>query len=109
MRLLQSSRITKKAFVAGALCLYTGKMFRPVASLSPILQTTTSTSRTTARFLASACDVDGKLVVPDLVSTKGSARILRQATLRNVQGESIILGDYMGTDTSIVVFLRHLA
>mmetsp|Transcript_4776 Transcript_4776/g.7261 ORF Transcript_4776/g.7261 Transcript_4776/m.7261 type:complete len:145 (+) Transcript_4776:42-476(+) len=49
------------------------------------------------------------LIVPDLVSSQGSANILRQAILTNVKGERVMLGDSMGSDTSIVVFLRHLA
>mmetsp|Transcript_4769 Transcript_4769/g.10517 ORF Transcript_4769/g.10517 Transcript_4769/m.10517 type:complete len:147 (+) Transcript_4769:121-561(+) len=58
----------------------------------------------------SVCDVSSpELEVPDLVATPGSAEILRGATLRNVSGDEVCLGDCMGEDVSIVVFLRHLA
>lgn len=56
----------------------------------------------------SVCDVSD-IQVPDLVATSGSAFTLREAILKDVNGESIRLGDRMGPDTSIVVFLRHLA
>uniref|UniRef100_A0A7R9VW40 Uncharacterized protein n=1 Tax=Pseudictyota dubia TaxID=2749911 RepID=A0A7R9VW40_9STRA len=55
------------------------------------------------------CDVDSALQVPDLVSAPGSADVLRSALLTNADGESVRLGDAMGSGTSIVVFLRHLA
>ena len=63
---------------------------------------------------ASVCDVDldSTTQLPDLVTKKGSAAILRKATLRNVDGDKVLLGERMGTDdadTSIIVFLRHLA
>jgi len=58
----------------------------------------------------SVCDVSSDIKVPDLVNTKGSAAILRNYNkLKNVNGKDIKLGDCMGTDTSIIVFLRHLA
>ena len=59
---------------------------------------------------SSICDVSDNINIPDLVNTKGSATILRNYNkLKNVNGDDIKLGDCMGTDTSIVVFLRHLA
>ena len=59
---------------------------------------------------SSVCDVSDNINIPDLVNTKGSATILRNYNkLKNVNGKDIKLGDCMGTDTSIVVFLRHLA
>ena len=62
---------------------------------------------------ASVCDVDldSTIQLPDLVTKKGSAAILRKATLQNVDGDKVLLGERMGTDddTSIIVFLRHLA
>lgn len=58
---------------------------------------------------SSVCDVSDDIKVPNLV-TKGSATILRNYNkLKNVNGDNIKLGDCMGRDTSIVVFLRHLA
>jgi len=58
----------------------------------------------------SVCDVSSDIKVPDLVNTKGSATILRNYNkLKNVNGKDIRLGDCMGKDTSIIVFLRHLA
>jgi len=55
------------------------------------------------------CDTPQDVVEgADLVSQKGSAKILRSAVLTNADGKSIQLGDYMGDETSIVVFLRHL-
>ena len=59
---------------------------------------------------SSVCDISSDIKVPDLVNIKGSATILRNYNkLKNVNGKDIKLGDYMGTDTSIIVFLRHLA
>ena len=59
---------------------------------------------------SSVCDVSDDIKVPDLMNTKGSAAILRNYNkLKNVNGDNIKLGDYMGTGTSIIVFLRHLA
>ena len=57
---------------------------------------------------SSVCDVSD-INIPDLVSTKGSASILRESVLKNVNGDNIRLGDCMGKATSIIVFLRHLA
>lgn len=61
----------------------------------------------------SVCDVDSAIQVPDLVTNKGSAAILRKAILQNVDGDNVLLGERMGTtdtdNTSIIVFLRHLA
>ena len=58
---------------------------------------------------SSVCNVSD-IKVPDLVNTKGSATILQNYNkLKNVNGKDIKLGDYMGIDTSIIVFLRHLA
>lgn len=46
--------------------------------------------------------------VSTLVGRPDAAKILRSAVLTNVDGETIQLGDFMGDETSIVVFLRHL-
>jgi len=45
-----------------------------------------------------------------ITSEKSSEKsaILRSTVLSNVQGETILLGDTMGPDKSVVVFLRHL-
>ena len=44
----------------------------------------------------------------DLTNEPGSAQLLRQATLTNAKGELKNLGDIMGPNTSVVIFLRHL-
>ena len=46
--------------------------------------------------------------VGTLVGRPDAAKILRSAVLTNADGEMIRLGDVMGDETSIVVFLRHL-
>ena len=58
---------------------------------------------------SSPCDpvTDGPSV-GSFVGQKGAAKLLRTAKLTNASGESVQLGDYMGDETSIVVFLRHL-
>lgn len=45
-----------------------------------------------------------------ITSEKSSEKsaILRSTVLSNVQGKTILLGDTMGPDKSVVVFLRHL-
>lgn len=60
---------------------------------------------------SSVCDVSSdNIKVPDLVNTKGSATILRNYNkLKNASGKDMKLGECMGADTSIIVFLRHLA
>jgi hypothetical protein len=51
----------------------------------------------------------------DLVSTKGSAVVMRAASLTNVHGDVVRLGDVLGSndaaagDIGMVIFLRHLA
>ena len=65
-------------------------------------------SKSNGSTSSTSCDVE-KLNVPDLGSSKEAASILRSATLSNVNGETVRLGDYMGTETSIIIFLRHLA
>ena len=62
-----------------------------------------------ASSTSSVCEVSSDINVPDLVSTKGSASILRNSILKNANGDDVRLGDCMGNDTSIIVFLRHLA
>ena len=54
------------------------------------------------------CDIPTDVINPDLVSKKGSGKILRSAMLTDVNGEIVRLGDKMGTGTSIVIFLRHM-
>ena len=46
---------------------------------------------------------------PVSLSRLKSASLLRNAILSSANGTNVRLGDRMGTDTSIVVFLRHLA
>ena len=67
-----------------------------------------STNLSEKSSTSSVCDVSD-INIPDLVSTKGSASILRESVLKNVNGDNTRLGDCMGKDTSIIVFLRHLA
>ena len=62
-----------------------------------------------SRLLSSTpCDVS-EVSTPDLTSLKGFASLLRDSELSNVRGEVVRLGDYMGDEVSVVVFLRHLA
>lgn len=65
-----------------------------------------------ALFMASQketpCDIPNYIVNPDLVSQKGSGKLMRDAMLTDVNGDTITLGDKMGRGTSVVVFLRHL-
>ena len=44
----------------------------------------------------------------DVAITSEKSAILRSTVLSNVQGKTILLGDTMGPDKSVVVFLRHL-
>jgi hypothetical protein len=54
------------------------------------------------------CDIPTDVVNPDLVSQKGSGKLLRSAMLTDADGELISLGSKMGQGTSVVVFLRHM-
>jgi len=54
------------------------------------------------------CDVPADAINPDLVSQKGSGKLLRSAMLTDADGETIRLGDKMGKGTSVVVYLRHM-
>jgi hypothetical protein len=54
------------------------------------------------------CSAPVDVASDDLVSQKGSGKLLRSARLTNVNGEKVSLGDHMGEDTSIVILLRHL-
>ena len=65
--------------------------------------------KSSASSTSSVCEVSSDINIPDLVSTKGSASILRNSILKNANGDDVRLGDCMGNDTSIIVFLRHLA
>lgn len=58
-----------------------------------------------------SCNTDPEMDLPNLLSSRGlgSACLLRDAILSNADGTTVRLGDQMGTRTSIVVFLRHLA
>ena len=55
-------------------------------------------------------DTDGSIcAIPEDVNPVGvTASVLRSAVLTNVDGDKIKLGDVMGSDTSVVIFLRHL-
>lgn len=65
-----------------------------------------------ALFMASQqetpCDIPNDIVHPALVSQKGSGKLMRDAMLTDVNGDTIKLGDKMGRGTSVVVFLRHM-
>ena len=65
--------------------------------------------KSSASSTSSVCEVSSDINIPDLVSIKGSASILRNSILKNANGDDVRLGDCMGNDTSIIVFLRHLA
>lgn len=54
------------------------------------------------------CDIPNDVANPDLVSRKGSGKLLRDALLTDVNGDTITLGDKMGPGASVVVFLRHM-
>jgi hypothetical protein len=55
------------------------------------------------------CDMPEGVKVHDLISQKGSGKLIRSAILSNVNGDVVRLGDEMGQGTSLVIFLRHLA
>ena len=56
------------------------------------------------------CDrLEGAVDVHDLISQKGSGKLIRSAILSNVNGDIVRLEDEMGQGTSLVIFLRHLA
>lgn len=65
-----------------------------------------STSRT--RFAGSRDGSSYLKAASDVENAAPSADVLRNAGLTNASDEIIRLGDYMGKDKSIVVFLRHL-
>lgn len=55
------------------------------------------------------CDMPEGVDFHDLISQKGSGKLIRSALLSNVDGDIVRLGDEMGQGTSLVIFLRHLA
>jgi hypothetical protein len=72
-----------------------------------------SASRTDIRSSAlfqqeTPCDIPADILNPDLVSQRGSGKLLRSAMLIDVNGDKIMLGNRMGTNTSVVIFLRHM-
>ena len=103
MRIIYASSSSNTMNTAAAFIHQSKYSYRTVRSLSiSKLQSNNNDS--------SVCDVSSDIKVPDLVNTKGSATILRNYNkLKNVNGDNMKLGDCMGTDTSIIVFLRHLA
>lgn len=46
--------------------------------------------------------------VPSMVATKGSGNAFRSAILTDADGNMVRLGDKMGPNKSVVIFLRHL-
>lgn len=55
------------------------------------------------------CDIPEEVKpLEDLTSRKGSAALLRSATLTNANGNLIKLDDPMTPGTSVVIFLRHM-
>lgn len=93
---------------ASAFVHHQPKYYYNIARLSSTFPTNRMLSTNLSESKSSVCDVSD-INIPDLVSTKGSASILRESVLKNVNGDNIRLGDCMGKDTSIIVFLRHLA
>jgi hypothetical protein len=55
------------------------------------------------------CDMPEGVEVRDLISQKGSGKLIRSAILSDFNGDIVRLGDEMGQGTSLVIFLRHLA
>lgn len=53
------------------------------------------------------CDIEPEIRAPP--SPIRSVNLLRNAILSDANGTAVRLGDRMGPNTSIVVFLRHLA
>lgn len=101
---LSSFSMSASAFVHHQLKYYNIARLSSTFPTNRMLSTNLSEKSSTS----SVCDVSD-INIPDLVSTKGSASILRESVLKNVNGDNIRLGDCMGKDTSIIVFLRHLA
>mmetsp|Transcript_18443 Transcript_18443/g.27865 ORF Transcript_18443/g.27865 Transcript_18443/m.27865 type:complete len:110 (+) Transcript_18443:191-520(+) len=59
---------------------------------------------------SSSSDVcEGRPESDSLLKVKGAGNLFRSVRVRNTQGELVQLGDQMGTDASVVIFLRHLA
>jgi len=78
--------------------------------LSPIsnkCDTAPYTPLSTSALFLSSTDVESNQPT-DLTSQKGSASLLRTATLTDADGTTIQLGTPMTKGTSVVVFLRHM-
>lgn len=84
--------------------------FAPPAPLFDDLSARVGSSSVSSIMMTSEtpCDIPTDVINPDLVSQKGSGKLLRSAMLTDANGEVIRLGDKMGKGTSVVVFLRHM-
>jgi len=89
--------VRSAALVVAALCLPLASPFAPQPR-----------SVTNTRLFAQAPCETSNAEFKDLRKESGSAQLLRQATLTNANGELKKLGDAMGPNTSVVIFLRHL-
>mmetsp|Transcript_18851 Transcript_18851/g.21599 ORF Transcript_18851/g.21599 Transcript_18851/m.21599 type:complete len:123 (-) Transcript_18851:742-1110(-) len=71
---------------------------------------TTSMNSDKISSTSSICDTQPKDVESrSMLGKKGSGNLIRSAVLSDVNGQLVKLGDRMGSDTSVVIFLRHLA
>lgn len=80
--------------------------FRPMGSVNArAVNGVSATSLKQSSTAASTpCDMPDVTDIPEGVT----ANVLRSAVLTDVNGNSVKLGDKMGSGTSIVIFLRHL-
>ena len=80
-------------------------------SYSPfkLFATSVSSSSTKTEESSSVCEVpEDTKPLSDLSKQKGSASLLRSVALTNVEGDFVSLGNMMGNEKSVVVFLRHM-
>jgi hypothetical protein len=93
--------------VATAFGLVSG--FAPNAIQNPVRSNSLERSMGSSETETTVCDMPEGVEVRDLISQKGSGKLIRSAILSNINGDIVRLGDEMGQGTSLVIFLRHLA
>ena len=73
---------------------------------APHVSRSAKSSLVSSRFMSSS--VEAPCATPDIIPPQVTAKALRSALLTNADGNLVKLGQEMGNDVSIVVFLRHL-
>lgn len=94
-----------KLFTASALValVAVASAFQPVVRPSNGVVSSSTSLLMASSSAATPCDT------PDIAIPEGvTANVLRSAVLTNADGESIRLGDKMGSGVSVVIFLRHM-